>query len=103
MSDKKCSFVTCRLTAEERDEAQRLADALGCTVSRLARSLIARECECLRVSGLRDSQVDRLVYLAELAAVQARAAVEDGEVDTVERAELTRIEAEFMHLLWGAA
>lgn len=97
---KKLSYVTCRIAPEYRDGVQCLADRLGCTVSHMTRSLLEREVASLGkpcVTG----KTGRLVAASDRFHEKLREAARDGEIDSVERAELTTIEAEILSGLWN--
>lgn len=100
MSGKRLAYVTCRIDPECREGVQSLADQLGVTVSTMTRSLLERE--ACRQGVSRDTRAGRLLSSAERFAVKATAAVSDGQVDAVERAELTAIAAAVLNDLWNS-
>lgn len=100
MSGKKLAYVTCRIDPDCREDVQSLADQLGVTVSTMTRSLLERESCCRCVS--RDTRTGRILDASERFTAVMRQAVADGEIDAVERAELTADAAGILNDLWNS-
>lgn len=100
---KKLARITSVMTGEERERVLALAEARGCTPSRLIRTVMAEETGCLESKSDLQGQVAQIVDAAERFQDAARKAAARGTpaIDRIERAELTPILAEALWSVWN--
>lgn len=97
---KKLAIVSFRVPTETKLEGESMAQVLGVTPSRLARSLYERAITENRKPCLQ-GRCGRLVEHSERLHELAVDAVADGKIDIAERAELTQVESAILNDLWN--